>query len=104
MDLGFDLSEIAEFNWDTGNLEHIKKHKVEYTECEEIFQNNPLLINQDETHSQIEVRYRAYGQTNQGRELVVIFTIRNNRIRIVSARDQTKRERGEFRVVGGENI
>lgn len=102
MDL--DLAGIKGFDWDKGNLEHIKKHKVLYTECEEIFSNKPLIVNKDEAHSQLEERFRAFGQTSQGRSLTVIFTIRENEIRVVSARDQNKKECKEFEEVGGENL
>lgn len=111
MDLGFDLSKIEGFDWDNGNIEHIKNHKVLYTECEEIFSHKPLIINKDETHSQLEDRFRAFGQTSLGRRLVVIFTLRENeqssttyKIRVVSARDQNKKERKECEEVGGEEL
>lgn len=100
----FDPSEIEGFEWDHGNLEHIKKHKVDYKECEEGFSNKPLIVNEDETHSQIEERYRVYGQTNKNRLLSMIFTMRGNKIRIISARDQNRKERKEFREIGGDNL
>lgn len=93
----FDFTKIEGFEWDKGNLEHIKKHYVIYNECEEIFSNKPLIVNEDETHSQIEERFRVYGKTNKKRLLVIIITIRNKNIRVVSARDQSKKERKEFK-------
>ncbi len=100
----FDLARIEGFEWDQGNLEHIKKHKVDYKECEEGFLNTPLIVNDDETHSQIEDRFRAYGQTNKNRLLFMIFTIRNNKIRVISARNQNKKERKEFQEAGGDYL
>ena len=91
-------------NWDKGNLEHIKKHKVNYRECEEAFLNKQPDVTADETHSQIEERYRVFGQTDYGRLLFMIITIRNNKIRVISARDQNKKERKEFKKIGGENL
>ena len=102
MALDFDLSKIEGFEWDEGNLKHIKKHNVNYRECEEAFLNKPLIINEDETHSQAEERLRVYGQTDKRKLLFMIFTIRNNKIRVVSARDQNKKERKEFQETGGE--
>lgn len=98
-----DWNSLEGFEWDKGNLEHIKKHMVEAVECEGIFFNRPLILNEDESHSQTEERFRAYGQTNSGKLLFIIFTIRNNKIRVVSARDQNKKERKEFQEIGGEN-
>lgn len=91
-----DFGALKGFDWNEGNLEHIKKHKVNYRECEEVFLNQPLIVNEDETHSQSEERLRVYGQTNRRRSVLIIFTIRNNQIRIVSARDQNKKERREY--------
>lgn len=108
---GFDFSGIKGFDWDKGNLEHIKKHNVGAKECEETFFNKPLIINRDETHSQTEERLRVYGQTNKGRLLFMIFTIRKvkenkslKKNRVISARDQSKKERKEFQEIGGENL
>lgn len=84
--------DILGFDWDEGNLQKNRfKHDVEPSECEEIFYNEPVFF-YDKTHSLREERYVAYGSTNEKRELTVIFTIRNSKIRIISARDQNKKE------------
>lgn len=101
--MGVNLSKVEGFEWDKGNLEHVKKHDVSKEECEEAFLNKQPTVTEDETHSQIEERYRIYGQANNGRLLFMIITIRSNKIRIISARDQNKKERREF-IRGGENI
>lgn len=100
--MDFDLSEIEEFEWDEGNFEHIKKHKVTYVDCEEIITNRPLLINEDKTHSKLEKRFQALGQTNDGRLLFIAFTIRKNKIRIISAREQNRKEKIQLEK-GGED-
>ena len=104
MQLGFDLLKIEGFEWDTGNLGHIQKHNINYRECEETFFNKQLVINEDQSHSQREERFRVYGKTNGGRLLFIIITIRNNKIRIISCRDKNKRERKEFQKTGGEYL
>ena len=101
--LNFDISKITGFDWNQGNLEHIKKHNVNDGESEEVFLNNPLIVNEDETHSQKEERFRVYGKTNKNRLLTVIVTIRSDKLRVISARNQTKKEKDEFEK-GGENI
>lgn len=95
----FDFSKLEGFEWDDGNLAHIKKHGVSYKECEEVFLTKDLWITEDQTHSQSEERYRVYGKTEYGRLLFIIITIRNNKIRVISARDQNRKERKEG---GGE--
>lgn len=101
---GLDFSNIEGFEWDKGNLEHVKKHKVGDKECEEIFLNEPLLISEDEIHSKAEERFRVLGKTNRARLLFLVYTMRNNNIRVVSARDQNKKERGIFHAQGGDSI
>lgn len=82
------------FEWDKGNSDkNWVKHKVSNKEAEEVFQNEPKFIFKDETHSQIEERYGLFGITNQGRKLSIVFTIRGNQVRVITARDISKRER-----------
>ena len=83
-----------EFEWDKYNTRHVKiKHGIESSECEEVFFNMPLTIRDDISHSRIESRYHALGKTNTGRVLLIAFTIRNKKIRIITARDASKKER-----------
>lgn len=94
MDLDFDISKIEGFEWDQGNIEKNKlKHNVNKEECEEAFLNQPLRIFDDEIHSGAEKRYGLLGKTNKQRRLVVFFTIRDNKIRVISTRDQGKKDR-----------
>lgn len=94
MDLDFDIYKIEGFEWDQGNIEKNElKHNVNKTECEEVFLNQPLRIFDDEIHSGVEKRYGLLGKTNKQRRLVVFFTIRANKIRVISTRDQGKKDR-----------
>jgi hypothetical protein len=87
-------NEFSGFEWDKGNLEKNKKsHDVENYECEQIFFGSPLIIIPDEKHSIGESRYAAFGRSLRGRLLTVVFTKRNDKIRVISARDMNKRER-----------
>lgn len=91
------LDELTGFEWDQGNSNKNKtKHKVENRESEEIFSNKPLVIFEDKTHSQKEERWGALGKTNDRRYLAVYFTIRNNKLRIISARDQSQKDRAVY--------
>jgi len=88
------INDIIGFDWDEGNLnKNWIKHQVSNAECEEIFFNMPLLVADDRKHSQNEERYYALGRTNKGRELFIAFTLRNEKIRVISARDMSKNER-----------
>jgi uncharacterized protein len=89
-----ELSDATGFQWDEGNAEkNWELHQVSQAECEELFFNRPLLVASDETHSQGEPRYAALGQTSSGRRLAVIFTVRGTLVRVISARDMSRRER-----------
>ena len=91
-----DFDSIVGFEWDAGNSRKNEvKHSVTPSEAEEVFFNHPLLIRSDNQHSESERRYLALGQTNQARALTVIFTLRQDAtlIRIISARDQHRKER-----------
>lgn len=97
----FDFKKLKGFEWDKGNLEHIKKRGVDYKEAEQVFFNKPFLVNVDEEHSQLEKRFQALGQTGKGRLIYIAFTLRKNKIRPISVRDQSKKERKEFKEKGG---
>ncbi len=89
--------KIERFEWDEGNREkNWKKHKVTIKEAEEIFANKPLQFVPDLKHSKRENRYFAFGKTNNNRMLTVIFTVRKNTFRIISARNQDRKERKAY--------
>ena len=88
------ISRSRGFQWDEGNSEkNWTRHRVTRTECEQVFFHRPLLVAEDEGHSQRESRYYALGRTDTGRRLFVVFTIRSNLVRVISARDMNRRER-----------
>lgn len=90
------FSEI-EFDWDAHNTNKIwKKHKLRFPEAEEVFFDINLTILPDPTHSITEERYIALGKTKTGRPLFVVFTERAGKIRIILARDMSKKERGRY--------
>ena len=68
-------------------------HRVTPTESEQVFFNRPVLVAADERHSAQEVRFAALGRTTAGRHLAVVFTTRGTLIRVISARDMSRRER-----------
>ena len=54
------------------------------------------LVTKDLAHSAREPRHLALGQTRAGRQLLVVFTIRGQRLRVISARDMSRRERSAY--------
>lgn len=83
------------FEWDSGNQEKNRvKHAVLERECEEIFADKKVIILSDDKHSTlVEKRFMILGMTQKRRKLSVMYTLRHGFIRVISARDQSKRER-----------
>jgi hypothetical protein len=61
-----------------------------------------VISGSDVRHSHDEPRYYALGKTDSGRRLFVVYTIRNQLIRVMSARDMNKNEKREFERLQGE--
>lgn len=87
------ISEPLEFEWDKGNQEkNFKKHGVINEEAEQVFSNEPL-VSKDPAHSTTrEKRYQCLGLTDNKRKLFISFTIREDKVRIISARPMSQKE------------
>lgn len=91
------IPEPLEFEWDKGNKDkNVHKHKVANQEAEEVFGNEPLVMAEDKKHSKHEQRYQALGKTNKGREMFLSFTVRENKVRVISIRDMNKKEEIQY--------
>jgi len=91
------IINLEGFNWDEGNkYKNWERHRISFKECEEVFFNKPLLLNRDIKHSKQEQRHQCLGKTNKGQLLFISFTMRNNKIRVISARRQGKKERNQY--------
>jgi uncharacterized DUF497 family protein len=94
MDVHAKLESCQGFQWDKGNsLKSWLKHRVTEGEAEQVFFHEPLLLLVDDKHSQVETRFRAMGYTDKNRCLYIVFMVRDNLIRVISARNMNKRER-----------
>ncbi|MBF0522549.1 MAG: BrnT family toxin [Candidatus Omnitrophica bacterium] len=97
MDIQQILNSCEGFQWDGGNsLKSWLKHHVSQGEAEQIFFNDPLLLVMDPRHSQDEARYWALGYTDDDRQLFIVFTIRKNLIRVISARNMNRKEKVDY--------
>jgi uncharacterized DUF497 family protein len=92
-----DLAKCAGFDWDEGNLtKNWVRHRVATAECEQVFFNRPVAAAADERHSEEEPRFYVLGQTDTGRRLFIVVTVRRGLIRVISARDMNRREKAEY--------
>ena len=92
-----EIKVPKQFQWDHGNeRKSSDKHNVSKEETEQVFFNQPLLLLEDKAHSQKEMRFHALGKTDNNRKLHITFTIRENQIRVISARLMHKKERKSY--------
>lgn len=92
-----ELEGCGGFQWDDGNADkNWIRHRVSRSECEQVFFNRPFVVHEDRPHSGQEDRFYALGHTDTGRLLFVVFTLRGDLIRVISARDMTPKERRKY--------
>jgi uncharacterized protein len=88
-----DLAKCRGFQWDEGNAEkNWIKHHVSRGETEQVFFNRPLVVVAGEQCAESMPRYYALGQTDASRLLFIVFTLRDELIRVISARPMSRRE------------
>lgn len=86
-------SGILAFEWDKGNVDKIRrKHGITVEESESIFLDKDAFVFPDVRHSEKEDRFVISGTSANHKNLYVIFTIRNDKIRIISARGMHRKE------------
>jgi uncharacterized DUF497 family protein len=91
------ISNCEGFEWDEGNSnKNWHLHRVTDAECEDVFFNLPLIVAADAKHSNREKRFYVLGRTENNRWLFIAFTVRENLIRVVSARNMTGREQKKY--------
>ena len=92
-----EYSRIMQFEWDPDKAEsNTAKHGVGFVEASTVFADPLELTIQDPDHSSDEDRFLNLGISSNGRLLVVSFTERSQRIRLISARPATPRERRQY--------
>ncbi len=85
------------FEWDKEKAAaNLKKHGVSFEEAETVFSDPLSLTVPDPLHSDDESRLIITGYSYQQRQKVVVHTDRNDKIRVVSARLATPRERRKY--------
>ena len=88
------FADVVGFEWDDGNKDkNLIKHGVSSDECEDAFRDEKRQYYPDIDHSATEERFIVVGATKGGKILRIAFTIRNERIRIISSRLINRKER-----------
>ncbi len=82
------------FEWDSGNdVKSYSKHGVSCLEAESLFQDAHRLDYRDPLHSQDETRFISLGRSSRPRILFAAWTLRKAKVRIISVRPASKKER-----------
>jgi len=85
------------FEWDERKAkQNIRKHGVSFEEAATVFGDQFSITIYDPLHSEDEDRFVILGMSNKNRLLVVVHTERGDKIRIISARKATKKERKQY--------
>jgi len=86
-----------EFEWDEKKARsNLRKHGVSFSEAGTVFGDPLARMMHDPEHSKAEDRFVMLGESNLRRLLVVVFMDRDDRVRIISAREATRRERRKY--------
>ena len=87
---------MAGFEWDEEKAkENLEKHGIDFADAATVFDDTMALTMPDPT-SEEEDRFVTLGMDALGRLLVVAYTWRDDRIRPISARKATRRERRQY--------
>ena len=85
------------FEWDENKAEiNKRKHGVSFDEAQTVFVDNLSLMKADTEHSDIEERLLIIGISNKNRVIVVSYTERCDKIRLISARKATRNEQRQY--------
>jgi uncharacterized DUF497 family protein len=89
------FQDIEGFQWDEANSSKNRtRHKVSQTEAEQVVLNRPVVVT--DARPGAEARWFAFGRTEAGRLLTVVFTIRGSLLRVISARPMSRPERNSY--------
>ena len=89
------MSWVFEWSEDKARA-NIRKHKLSFDEAQTVFLDDLSITVPDAAHSQSEARFRIVGLSNLKKILVVSFTARGEKIRLISARKATRSEIKEY--------
>jgi hypothetical protein len=86
-----------EFEWESAKARaNERKHGVSFLDALELFGDDNSRTVRDPDHSFDEDRYLLFGTSSAGKRLVVSYTERGNRIRLISARRMTRGEQSAY--------
>jgi uncharacterized protein len=86
-----------DFEWDDKKAEsNESKHGIPFAEAVTVFADPLALTGFDPGHSDDEDRFITMGTSTEGRLLIVSHTDREDKVRLISAREASRRERRDY--------
>ena len=86
-----------QFGWDSNkDARNRAKHSVAFVEACTVFEDPLSSTVPDPDHSEGEARFLTFGVSTEGRPLVVAHTEQDDKIRVISSRPMTRRERQAY--------
>jgi uncharacterized DUF497 family protein len=82
------------FDWDRGNVEHVSRHEVRPEEVEQVFANDPVDVTYENVDG--EPRWSVVGHTENFPVLLVVWTIRGEAVRPITAREVNRIARESY--------
>lgn len=77
------VAEAIEFDWDEQNRKHLRAHRVSPREFEQVLGNDPLDLEYQAESG--EDRYKSLRVMDKGRTLILVWTLREGKVRAVTA-------------------
>ena len=91
---------MAEFDWDEANVAHIAERHITISEVQSVFRDDAAVA-VPAYNTPTEVRFAIAGMAETQRFLTVIYTWRGPKIRSITARPASRRERMQYQMQGG---
>jgi uncharacterized DUF497 family protein len=89
-------TDLVEIEWDARKAaSNLRKHGIDFADAALVFEDDLALTRQD-LHSHHEERFVTLGRDPQDRLLVVVYTWRGERVRLISVRESTSKERRQY--------
>ena len=88
---------MVHFEWEEEKAAaNARKHGISFEEAISVFSDPLSVTHDDPDHSVSEPRFLLLGTSNRGRLLVIVHTEREDAVRIISARQATRKERVQY--------
>ncbi len=88
------MADEIGFDWDETNVGHIARHDVKPEEAAQVLENEPVDVGYEIVDG--ESRWASIGHTNKLRIVKVVWTVRGEKVRVVTAVEAPQKEAREY--------